>query len=237
MSDVPDSKAADAKPPEGPWVALGFETFEAMVASQQAEREKLNKQVTDKENMIQTQAGELGTLRSAIKTFETRKPDGDTTAPAAKATKDDPPKGDKFDQMNIVQLQDVLTPDEKQKVDERFKAFEPDARKMISSSDEGKATFLREFLREQDAAPDSFFGKVRTPDVRQDESLSNKIKALFKTNQGTAGAPEITSTGIPGVGKNRSELIEAHLKSVEQSRSSPVIQGGDLLGSLQQLKK
>lgn len=238
---MPDSVAqSDTNPvPDGPWKALGFDTFDAYTADQKAKQEKLETQAAEKETMIQRQAQELGDLRKQFTEFkDSTKANGATAAAATGGDSNQDKKDqDEFDSKNLTQLQTLLSDAEKEEVETMFKGFDADQKKLVSGSDEARAEFLRQFLRKQDAAPDSFFGRSRTPAQRTEKSLSEMVQGLFEKRTQAAGSPDVEQKGIPGLGKTLEERVKAHEASVQESRSNPVIEGGDLLGSLKRQRE
>jgi len=219
-----------------PWEDLGFDTFDAYAQDQKERLERSQATVEDRKKMIDTQAGEIGTLRGENKSLQdlidSANKNRNTTQPP-QDNKNDINSSDDYDGMNVSQLEDVLSDDEHIEADKVFLSLKDDDRKLIKGSDDAKAEFIRQFLRKQDEAPDSLFGRNRTPRQRQEETLKQKIQGIFKSEKGSAGTPgELEQTGIPGFGKTPDERKAAHEAYTKASRQAPIIEGGDLLGSL-----
>ena len=231
MPKTPEEIAAENAAIVAKINALGFDTFDAYDADQTSRREKIESQVTAKQEMIDRQATEVGTLRSENTNLsELIKKQGDTTSPAG--TTQEPNTGDGLDGLDAQALERKLTPEARKKSVELLEGLSAEDQQVATSTPDAQAAFLRHVLRTQETAPVSFIDRLKGVQPPTPESLEKTIQGLFVKAAVPARSPASNPVGIPGVARTKQELVAIQQAAVETSRQNPLIIGGDLSGSL-----
>jgi hypothetical protein len=236
MPKTPEEIAAEAAAakPEGPWTALGFDTFEAYDKDQKERQAKVEKQAADKQAMIDRQGSEIGELRTDLKTLtESFQKQSDTTSPAG--TKETP-DGDNYSKMTLDELNASLPEATREQAVKMLEGLKPEEQAVVTQSEESQATFLRHVLRTQEAAPTSFLDRLKSPAKPTEESLEKQIQGLFGELKRPASSPASDLHGIPGLARTREELEAVQRAEAKRTNENPTLIGGDLSGSIAALK-
>jgi hypothetical protein len=238
----------DEKTPEMPWTKLGFETFAeyeadraAKIAAAREEKAKAEARLEEKDTFINRQADELGQLRKEKGTpapkedkIEDNKQDnGDTTDDKGGETSE---SGDELDGMNVGQLTELISEDEQKELDDHYKTLSPDQQQLVTGSPEGQAAYLRQFIKAKDTVPDSFFSAIGPKGPKRvQQSVSDKVKGLFKTE--AAKKPSPADVQVLGIPESQRGLAERQLAQRQRGLESGVGAGGDVIGNLRRMKQ
>ena len=232
MPKTPEEITAEAAAIVAKINALGFDTFDAYDADQAAKAEKKDKQIADKQAMIDRQATEVHSVRSENTNLtELIKKKGETTSPAG-TQGTQPDKGDGLDGLDHQELLQQLTPEARKKSVEMLEGLSPEDQQVATSTPDAQAAFLRHVLRTQETAPVSFIDRLKGAETPTPQSLEKQIQGLFTKAATPAISPASNPVGIPGVARTKKELEAIQQAAVKSTRQNPLIMNGDLSGSL-----
>ena len=177
---------------------MGFDSIEAFESDRKGTIDKLNKQTTADNEMIQRQKTELGDLRKAKEGAEPPKKTDETPPKADDET--DVEREDRFRKMNS-SVQENLNDDEKAYAEKEFlKNYEgstPEQRSLLKTH-EGRNAFMGEVFpskKTDDASPVGLFEKPAVPTLSIGEQVA---KALREDDKGRGRRPVIPQTSGSG---------------------------------------
>lgn len=181
-----------------PWENLGYDSFEAYQKALTAEKEKLQKQVEERQAMIDRQANEIGKLRKDVESIKESSPKTDQETPPASSQEDKEAEEKRVAEARLKELAITMTAEQRAKVNEALKKDKkdrPEAATLAKNDPTAKLVYIQHVLGEEEMPePDDDIFQGLIPEKK--ESAAERLQRLLKGDSNLPPAPS-PGRGVP----------------------------------------